>query len=343
MQVAVIGAGRMGRIRVEDLSADPRVSSVLVTNRSPERAADLDRDFPVAVVPWGDDSLLTADAFVITTGTDTHLEHLERLIPLGRPILCEKPIALTLRDTQRAMDLAEQHAAPLQIGFQRRFDAGLSALHADASTGRLGTLYSIVLTAHDHQPSAREFIGGSGGIFRDMHVHDFDQVRWLTGEEIATVQAFATVRAQEQYAEFDDFDSTIVAGMTSGGIPFSISGTRHDPRGHDVRLEVFGTLDSVASGLTHRTPLGLRLPTEASEPLAFSGIPYSGFVDRFRDAFRRETRAFVDYAGARDRSPNSSPCPATAALESLRVAIACEESIRTGRPVEVATISTEEH
>lgn len=339
MQVAVIGAGRMGRIRVEDLVADPRVGRVLVTNRTPERAVDLADDFDAAVVGWGDDALLEADAFVITTGTDTHLEHLQRLAPLGRPVLCEKPIALTLADTGTAMDLMAAHGTGLQIGFQRRFDAGLSELQRRIAAGDLGTLYSLVLTAHDHQPSPREFIEGSGGIFRDMHVHDIDQIRWLTGEEIAWVHATAAVREHRQYAEFDDADTTAIMGATTGGTAFTITGTRHDPRGHDIRLEAFGSRDSVASGLTRRTPLLLLPPREDIAPLALDGRPYDGFVDRFRDAFRTETQAFVSFSLG--EIPN--PCPPDSALESLRVAIACEESVRTGLPVTVADITTPDH
>ena len=339
MQVAVIGAGRMGRIRVEDLSADPRVSRVLVTNRTAERAVDLASDYDAAVVGWQDDALLEADAFVITTGTDTHLAHLQRLAPVGRPILCEKPIALTLAETAAAMDIMTAHSTPLQIGFQRRFDAGLAELHRSIATGDLGTLYSLVLTAHDHQPSPREFIGGSGGIFRDMHVHDFDQIRWLTGEEIAWVHASSAVREHQQYAEFDDADSTIIMGATTGGTAFTVTGTRHDPRGHDIRLEAFGTLDSVASGLTRRTPLRLLPPREDVPPLALDARPYDGFVDRFREAFRAETEAFISFAAG----DIANPCPADSALESLRVAIACEQSIRTGAPVSVAEITDESH
>lgn len=339
MQIAVIGAGRMGRIRVEDLANDPRVSSILLTNRNTERAVTVADEFGAAVVGWGDDALLAADAFVVTTGTDTHLEQLSRLTPLGRPILCEKPIALTLADTAAAMTQAEHHGAPLQIGFQRRFDAGLADLHDLIADGGLGTLYSLVLTAHDHQPSSREFIGGSGGIFRDMHVHDFDQIRWLTGEEIAWVHATSAVREHEQYAEFDDADCTAIVGATTGGASFTITGARHDPRGQDVRLEVFGSRDSAASGLTRRTPLHLLPPKESTGPLLMDARPYDGFVDRFREAFRTETESFVAFSNGHI----SNPCPPESALESLRVAVACEESIRTGRPIPVTDISTSDH
>lgn len=336
MRIAVIGAGRMGRIRVEDLAADTRVSEVMVTNRTDARAQEAAEELGATAIAWSDDALLDADAFVITTGTDTHLHHLTRLLPLGRPVLCEKPIALTLADTTQAIDLAERHGTPFQIGFQRRFDPGLRAVHDRIADGDLGTLYSLVLTAHDHEPSGREFIAGSGGIFRDMHVHDFDQVRWLTGNEIAWVHATAAVRQHRQYAEFEDADTTMIIGATSDGMPFSISGTRHDPVGHDVRLEAFGSDDSVAAGLTARTPLHALPADDAPWDVR---DPYRGFVDRFRAAFLNETRAFVSFALG--EIPN--PCPPDSALESLRAAIACEQSIRAGSPIALDSISVEGH
>lgn len=334
MRIAVIGAGRMGAIRVEDLAQDPRVDEILVTNRTERRAADLCALHGATHVPWGDPTLQTADAFMITTGTDTHVEHLTRLLPLGRPVLCEKPIALTLRETAEMIDLAAASGAELQIGFQRRFDTGLRAMHDAVRTGALGRLYSLTLIAHDHTPSAREFIAGSGGIFRDMHVHDFDQLRWITGEEITRVYATSAVREHHQYAEFDDADTAMIHATTSGGVQAAITGTRHDPRGHDVRVELFGSVDTMAAGLTSRTPLHV---TDGALDICVD--PYSGFVDRFRGAFAEETRSFVSLAAGEI----VNPCPPDSALESLRVAIACEISVRTGVPVTVSDVTTKDN
>lgn len=334
MRIAVIGAGRMGAIRVTDLSHDARVSQILVTNRTASRAQELGDTYGARVVEWGDPELEKADAFIITTGTDTHVEHLTRLLPLGRPILCEKPIALTLRETAQMIDLAQFSGAELQIGFQRRFDSGMRDLHDAVRSGAVGTVYTLTLTAHDHTPSAREFIAGSGGIYRDMHVHDFDQLRWITGEEITQVFASSAVREHHQYAEFDDADSTMIHAITQGGIQAAITGSRHNPVGQDVRVELFGSLDTRTAGLTSRTPLH-----PADGDLAIAIDPYSGFVDRFRAAFAEETRSFISMASG--TLPN--PCPPESALESLRVAIACEISARTGAPVMVADVTTQDN
>jgi len=329
MRILVLGAGRMGAIRVEDLAADPRVDEVLVANRTESRAAGLAGHFEVGHVPWADALDTGADATVVAVGTDAHGSLLDEVLKQGRPVLCEKPIALTLAGTQHAIDLAERHGTALQIGFQRRFDPAIRAVHDRIHDGRVGIVYSMTMTAHDHTPSPREFIAGSGGIFRDMHVHDLDLVRWLAGAEVETVYATKAVRAQHQYAEFDDADVSTILAVTANGVQVLITGTRHDALGQDVRLEVHGSLDSVSAGLNSRTPLHA---LEGDLPLG--AVPYTGFVDRFRDAFREETAAFV--ALALGQTVNA--CPPDSALESLRIAIACEESVARGGPVRVADI-----
>lgn len=319
----------MGTIRVEDLVADDRVTQALVTNRNHGKAVDLANKFGASVVPWDSMSAADADAVVVAVGTDAHESVLNDVLPHGIPVLCEKPIAMTIEATQKAIDLANRSGSRLQIGFQRRFDVSIRAVHDAIAKGNLGTLYSITMTSHDHTPSAREFIAGSGGIFRDLHVHDFDLVRWLTGSEVETVVATKSVREHMDYADFDDADVSSVIAVTTNGIQVIISGTRHDARGHDVRLEAFGSMDSVSAGLNVRTPL-----RTLEGDLGFSDNPYNGFVDRFRAAFLHETNAFVSFA----LGDIDNPCPPNSALESLRIAIACEQSIDTRAVVRVSQV-----
>lgn len=319
----------MGAIRVEDLVADPRVTEVLVTNRNDQRAIDLAAKFDATAVPWENALTPIADAVVVAVGTDAHDEVLRGVLPQGIPVLCEKPIAMTLEATEDAISQAAASGSPLQIGFQRRFDEPIRAVRDAIHNGTVGTVYSMTMTAHDHTPSAREFIAGSGGIFRDMHVHDFDLVRWMTGSEVETVFATKAVREHTDYGDFDDADVSSIIAVTTSGVQVLITGTRHDALGHDVRLEAFGSTDSLTAGLNSRTPL-----RAIEGELNLNANPYRGFVDRFREAFRNETRAFVSFAGGEI----DNPCPPDSALESLRIAIACEESIATGKAVRVADV-----
>ena len=198
--------------------------------------------------------------------------------------------------------------------------------------GDLGDLYDMVLASRDHVPPDRTFIPGSGGIFRDLHVHDLDIASWIADSPIEFVQATRAIRGAGDFAEFDDADVTKIIATTESGIPVSISGARHDARGQDVRIEVFGSKDAISAGITPRTPL---LALDGPQ-IGINTDVYTGFIDRFREAYRAETTAFVDLIGG---APN--PCPPQAALEALRASIACERSALTGERVEVRTITSE--
>ena len=332
MRIVVVGAGRMGVIRAEDLAADGRVDEIVITNRNPERAAELAARVGGSIAPWPTDTTdpnawPIADGYADTTTTDTHADIIGALASLGRPLLIEKPLAMSLEETDRIIDLSGD--VTMQIGFQRRFDAGIRAIKDAIDSGRLGVLYTMTLTAHDMTPGSPDYIAGSGGTFRDMLVHDLDLARWLSGSEIATVYATGHVRDNPDYAAANDHDVVAVHLTMANGVPILISGTRHDPVGHDIRMEAFGSLDSISAGLNHRTPIHL-----ADGDLNVDADPYGGFMDRFRAAFTAETSAFVDVV----RGERDNPCPPEASRAALAAAVACEISAREGRVVDMTEI-----
>ena len=332
MRIVVVGAGRMGVIRAEDLAADGRVDEIVITNRNPERAAELAARVGGSIAPWPTDTTdpnawPIADGYAVTTTTDTHADIIGALASLGRPLLIEKPLAMSLEETDRIIDLSGD--VTMQIGFQRRFDAGIRAIKDAIDSGRLGVLYTMTLTAHDMTPGSPDYIAGSGGTFRDMLVHDLDLARWLSGSEIATVYATGHVRDNPDYAAANDHDVVAVHLTMANGVPILISGTRHDPVGHDIRMEAFGSLDSISAGLNHRTPIHL-----ADGDLNVDADPYGGFMDRFRAAFTAETSAFVDVV----RGERDNPCPPEASRAALAAAVACEISARECRVVDMTEI-----
>jgi len=335
VRVVVVGAGRMGVIRAEDLAADGRVDDIVVTNRNPARAQELAARVGGRTSPWGE--WPEADAYAVTTATDTHMDLVRQLVRCGKPLLIEKPLAMTLEETDRLIAMSEE--VTMQIGFQRRFDTGIRRIKEAIDSGRLGVLYTMILVAHDKTPGSPDYIAGSGGTFRDMLVHDLDLARWLSNSEIATLYATGAVRNHPDYAAADDHDVVAVHLTMANGVPVLVSGTRHDPAGHDIRMEVFGSLDSVAAGLDHRTPI--RVAEAGEEPAYvetyFTGAtadPYRGFMDRFRAAFTAETSAFVDVV----RGERVNPCPPEASRAALAAAIACEVSAREGRAVAMSEI-----
>jgi myo-inositol 2-dehydrogenase/D-chiro-inositol 1-dehydrogenase len=325
--VMLIGAGRMGWIRAEDLA--PLAGELIVANRSPEAAREIVATFGGRAIALEDILDHPADAYVLATSTASHAALLDSLIPTGRPILCEKPIAPSMADTASLIAKAERAGTPVQVGFMRRFDPEIAQARDSIADGTAGILYAIHMISHDHQPAPPEFIAGSAGIFQDLHVHDFDLVRWLTGSAVETVYASRSVRNFTRYADHDDADTSMIHLVTESGVQVAISGTRHGPLGHDVHMEIFGSQDSIGIGIDDRTPLHC-----LSGRAGLNHDPYLGFVDRFREAFRRETAAFIDMVNG----TRGNPCPPESALEATRVAIACERSVSSGLPVQVRSI-----
>jgi myo-inositol 2-dehydrogenase/D-chiro-inositol 1-dehydrogenase len=313
MRIAVLGTGRMGTFRADWLRTHPDVEEVLVGSiRAGTVEAALDA---------------RPDAVVIASATPDHAAQIRACADRGLPMLCEKPIALTLAETRSALDAATDL---LQVSFERRFDPGFAEARRLVSEGALGTLYCVRMASYDHEPSPEHFIPSSGGIFRDMHIHDFDTARWLTGAEVEHVYAVGAVRQWERYAKHGDVDTATIVLTMAGGLSVVISGARHDPRGYDCRAELLGSEDSIAVGLDQRTPLR---SVEPSAPPPGSD-PYVGFLDRFAAAFDGELRAWLHFI----RGERENACPGVEALHALRVAVACDRSRAEGRPVALSSV-----
>ena len=326
MRIAVIGAGRMGAIRAEDLIAGG--ADVTIFARRDLAAQELSQKFNCTFAKYDDLLKVEFDGYVVATATNSHIEILDKLIPLGKSILCEKPISLTVEETDLVIENCAKYGTQIQVGFQRRFDPAIALAAKKVSAGELGTLYTMHMYAHDHQPSSLEFLEGSGGIYRDLHVHDFDLVRWITQSEISKVYATQAVREHQQYAKYDDADVSLISLTTESGVQVAITGTRHNPVGPDVRFEVFGSVDSISVGLNAKTPIH-----DIEGELSFAEIRYSGFIERFRQAFAEETGAFIKFVDG--KTPN--PCPPINARQALRVAIACEESVKAGTAIQITS------
>lgn len=333
MRVAVLGAGRIGSFRARVLSELPEVDEVIIGNRTVERAEKLAREVggTAGTIDEAIDS--EPDAIFVSLATELHAEALHRCIDAGLPIFCEKPIALTLPDTASVIEHADRAGSLIQVAFQRRLDPDYLQAHREIRDGGLGTLYSIRIVAHDAEPAPEEFIASSGGTYRDLHIHDFDLARWLTGLEVEQVYAVGSVRGFERYSRYDDMDNTAILMTMSDGLPVLITGTRHNPRGHDFRLEVFGSEDSLSVG---HNSLSQPRPVEPGTASPKEG-PYRDFIERFGESLRQETMAFIEVMKGERENPN----PPAGAMEALRVAVACEVSRKEGSPVRVAEIVDE--
>jgi myo-inositol 2-dehydrogenase/D-chiro-inositol 1-dehydrogenase len=219
---------------------------------------------------------------------------------------------------------------PVQIGYPRRFDPAFAAARAAVAGGDLGMVHTVRSTTLDPAPPPRAYLAASGGIYRDCAVHDFDAVRWVTGQEVTEVYAAGTNQDEEWFGELGDVHTASAVLTLDGGALAVVSNTRYNARGHDVRLEVHGTRDSLAAGL------GPGLPLRSAEPgVSFpDGKPFTFFMDRFAEAFHHELIAFTEVVAGR----RASPCTIQDAVETGWVAEACTLSLREHRPVQIKEV-----
>jgi len=328
MRVGVIGAGRIGAFHAATLVDLPEVDEVVVTDRDRTRAALVaDR-----IGATTSDDVLGAgvDAAVIATPTPTHAELLVALARAGLPVFCEKPVASSVASTVAVLKEVEAAGTALQVGFQRRFDAGYQALREAVRAGRIGRLHGLRAVTADPAPPHSSYIPGSGGIFRDCSVHDFDAIRWVTGREIVEVYATGSNRGERFFADAGDVDTGVVALTLDDDTLGTAYATRYNGAGYDVRLEVSGAAGTLVAGLDARAPLTSAEPGVGGP----AGPPCEHFVDRFAAAYRAELSAFVEVVVG----GVASLCPGEEALEALFVAEAAELSRAERRPVRVEEV-----
>ncbi len=330
MKVGLLGAGRIGALHAAVLAGDPSVDEIIVGDADPLRAEAVAGQIGGEARRIEDVIGSAPDAVIIAASTPAHAPLILASIEAGIPAFCEKPIAVGYRETVEVVDAVEAAGATLQIGFQRRFDRGYTEARRLVQSGALGTIYLIRLATHDPEPPPQDYIPASGGIFRDLHIHDFDILRWLTGGEVDEVYAAGGVRGFDFFARHGDVDTSAALITMQDGALAVLTGGRHDPLGYDVRAEVFGSRDSVAVGVDGRTPL------RSVEPgISPSGKPaYPNFQDRFADAYRAEMEYFLSVV----RGEAENPCTARDALEALKIAAAADLSLAEHRPVPVSEV-----
>jgi myo-inositol 2-dehydrogenase/D-chiro-inositol 1-dehydrogenase len=327
VKIAVIGAGRIGAVHAANLVAGGEVDEVRVFDPDPVAAA-----VPGAVVASGlEQALDGADAAVIATPTADHPDHIRAVAAVGLPIFCEKPISLDLATSQAVVEAVRAAGVELQVGFQRRFEPGFVEMRRLVATGSLGEVYLVRAASHDHHPPHESYLTKSGSIFRDMHIHDFDALPWLVGQRVVRVHAQGAVLIDEMYARHGDVDTCAMVLTFEHGPLGVITGARADALGYDHRTEVFGSADSVCAGL------GPHMPMRSADPGVPQPVdPYPSFPVRFADAYRAEMDAFVELVAG--RAPNR--CPGASSVDALRLAVAAERSLASGRPVDVADVTT---
>ncbi|MET3925758.1 inositol 2-dehydrogenase [Devosia sp. 2618] len=330
VRFGLLGAGRIGKVHAKAVSSNPQAQLVAVADAVDQAARDIASQYGCEVRTI--EQIVAAsdiDAVVICTPTDTHADLIEQFTRAGKAIFCEKPIDLNIERVKACLKVVDAEAGTLMVGFNRRFDPHFQAVHDVIAKGEIGAVEMVTIVSRDPGAPPVDYIKRSGGIFRDMTIHDFDMARYLLGEEIDTVSAQASVLVDPAIGEAGDFDSASVMLSTASGKHATISNSRRATYGYDQRIEVHGSKGSVSA--ENQRPVSI----EVANATGYTRPPlHDFFMTRYIEAYAREISAFIDSV--------ESKSPATPSgldgLIALALAEAALKSVQEGRAVKVSEI-----
>ena len=325
------GAGRIGKVHAKAISSNPKAKLIAVADAFATAADDLAAQYGCAVRSV--ENILAAsdiDAVVICTPTDTHADLIEQFSRAGKAIFCEKPIDLDVERVKACLKVVDAEGGTLMVGFNRRFDPHFQAVKDVVDKGEIGTVEMVTIVSRDPGAPPVDYIKRSGGIFRDMTIHDFDMARFLLGEEIDTVTAQASVLVDKAIGNAGDYDSVSVMLATASGKHATISNSRRATYGYDQRIEVHGSKGAVAA--ENQRPVSI----EVANAAGYTRPPlHDFFMTRYTEAYAREISAFID--AVESKSP-ASPSGIDG-LIALALAEAALKSVKEGRAVKVSEVT----
>lgn len=293
-KLALLGAGRIGQVHARAIAATPGATLVAVADAMPAAAQSIADTYGCAVKSIDEIAALTdLDGVLICTPTNTHADLIERFARLGKAVFCEKPIDLDLDRVEACLAVVAECGTPLMLGFNRRFDPHFSAVKSAIQAGQIGKVEQVTITSRDPGLPPFDYIDVSGGIFRDMTIHDFDMARFLLGEEIATVQATASVLVDPKVAEHNDFDTASVILTTASGAQCTLLNSRRASYGYDQRIEVHGSEGMVSA--ENQRPVSI----EVASAQGYTRPPlHDFFMTRYTEAYAAEIAAFIGMISA---------------------------------------------
>jgi myo-inositol 2-dehydrogenase / D-chiro-inositol 1-dehydrogenase len=327
--MAVLGCGRIGRIHAANLARQPRAKLVAVFDVASDAARQTATELAVECAGsldevWADRQV---SAVVVATPTDTHLPLVTAAVKAGKAVFCEKPIDLDLERARACWRDIAAHRPRLMMGFNRRFDPSFRALRERLQRGEIGRLEILIITSRDPSPPSLAYLRSSGGLLRDMTIHDFDMARYLAGD-ITQVQAFGANLVDPKIAKLGDIDTCTVSLRAKSGALLQINNSRRCVYGYDQRIEAFGTSGMLQAGNERASTVeywgGER--TAARDPVL------NFFLERYAEAYRVELDAFIQSVEeGGPMKPDFSD-----GLEALRLAAAAEDSLRSHQIVDLS-------
>jgi len=327
VRFGLLGAGRIGKLHSGNIVASPDAELVAVADVVAQAATDLAA--ATGAEARSVDDVINAgdiDAILIGTSTDTHADLIEQSVKAGKAVLCEKPVSLDAKRIEACLKVVEAAGKPLMIGFNRRFDPNFAALKQHLDNGAVGTVEMVTIISRDPGPPPVSYIERSGGLYRDMMIHDFDLSRFLLGEEPVEVHAIGSVMVDPAIGEAGDVDTAMVMMRTASGKLCQISNSRRATYGYDQRIEVHGSGGMIRAGNIHETTV------EVANGDGFRQDPVLNFfLERYTQAYQLELAAFIE---ALNTGKPTSPSGYDG-LMAQRLADAATEAKKMGKPVTV--------
>jgi myo-inositol 2-dehydrogenase/D-chiro-inositol 1-dehydrogenase len=327
ISIAVIGAGRIGQIHANNLQQNAAADLRCIIDVSDAAAEQLAERCGAAV---GSLDAMLADesiqAVVIASSTDTHAELVTACAKAGKMIFCEKPLDLSVATAEQCLNVVEDRRVLMALGFNRRHDPSFERVKREIESGTVGEVEVVSITSRDPSPPPVDYIARSGGLFRDMMIHDFDMGRWLLGEEPVEVYASGSVLVDEAIGAAGDIDTAVATLKTASGRICQITNSRRCSYGYDQRIEVFGSAGMARAGNQRETLVETASDSGYTRERA---LPF--FLERYADAYRIQLDKFLRAAAGEEISlPDGRD-----GLRALQIAEAAQKSHDEGNPIAV--------
>ncbi|UAL53217.1 inositol 2-dehydrogenase [Bacillus sp. CMF21] len=329
LTVGIIGAGRIGRLHVDNLRLIPHIRIKSVSDVAAQHLETWAEEKQIEVLTTDYHELLNdpvIQAIFICSPTNTHADIIKEAAAAGKHIFCEKPVSFSVEETKEALAAVEKAGVKLQVGFNRRFDPNFRKIRTLVQQGEIGTPHVLRITSRDPEPPGVDYIKSSGGLFMDMTIHDFDMARYVMGSEVVEVFAKGAVLVEPAIGEAGDIDTAIITLKFANGALGVIDNSRRAVYGYDQRLEIFG--DKGAAEVNNNRATTVEVSTIDSvtkeKPLYF-------FLERYTQAYIDEVTEFA----AAVLENHEVSCNGFDGLQAERIARAARQSLETGAPVQL--------
>jgi len=331
IRFALFGCGRIGRVHADSIDVHPQAELAWVYDPIESAAQEVAKQYGASTAPSVDAAMEdpSVDAVVIASATPTHVDLLTRAVRTGKAVLCEKPIDLDLARVDRCWAEIAALNPTVMVGFNRRFDPSFREVRGRIASGEIGRLEQLTIVSRDPAPAPREYLAVSGGLFRDMTIHDFDLARFFLGG-VAEVYAMGSNLVADYIAELGDIDGAVVVMRGADGALCQITNSRHSVFGYDQRLEAFGSAGMLSVGNQHPTSVRLSNATHTEAAPEYLNF----FLDRYTPAYRAELDHLIT---AMEQGGQPNPGFADG-REALALADAALESLQTSQTVRLGPL-----